>query len=133
MGHEHFFGSDSDSEDSYDESELEEITLVLIESGIDINAKDNDGSNALSIALEIDNEYIVRLFLDAGCALSEEDLEIDIVQRILEASLKEREATEGVMAEIDFPRRAAGCMFDFDFLPIRNIILGFIFLPPRES
>jgi len=69
--------------------------------------------------------------VDAGCALSEEDLKRDIIQNALAANAERRQSAKKAMAEIDFPRRAARSMVDSEFPQIRNSILSFIFLLPR--
>lgn len=42
------------------------VSFLLIEAGADINAQDNDGNTALSLAKEAGNIEIVQLLLDAG-------------------------------------------------------------------
>merc|ERR1719473_629143 len=67
---------------------------LLIEAGIDINAQDFDGESALSMASRFGYESIECLLVDAGCALSEEDLQRNVVQNTLAANAVRRESAK---------------------------------------
>lgn len=54
--------------DDYPEEKRNNISILkmLIEAGADVNAQDNDGKTALSLAKEVGNTEIVQLLTDAG-------------------------------------------------------------------
>lgn len=101
------------------------VLSTLIKLGIDMNAKLHGGRTMLQYLAAggvIYQKCLIQILVDAGCDLSEEDLENCLVKDALSRNASKRNAAQLAMMSVNFPQKVAEC----------QEVLDFIFLQPRS-
>lgn len=100
------------------------IISILVDAGIGtgINLQGNFGTYALSFARQWKHQKLIQALIDAGCNISEDDLQDELVRESLCQNNKKRALAESALKEVE----------KFTQIVEKEEVLDFLFLRPSK-